>query len=188
MCSSSRRLPTTETQIRPRPYFDMKLMAAGVASWAAIVRSPSFSRSSSSMTTSILPARVSAMASSIVASGIEVSSTNRRALSAFGLLLVSRTFQYVRDITRNRVGFEVEHRARVLAAERRADERFRDERHGKFAFGDRCDGEANAVERYAALFGDQRLVRRRRHAPDAIAETFAAFAQYDGRSVDVPVH
>ena len=43
----------------------MKLIASGVTNWAAIVRSPSFSRSSSSQTTTIRPARISSIASSI---------------------------------------------------------------------------------------------------------------------------
>ena len=45
-------------QIRPRPYFAMKLIASGVIFSAAMVRSPSFSRSSSSMTMIIWPLRM----------------------------------------------------------------------------------------------------------------------------------
>ena len=45
----------------------MKLIASGVANCAASVRSPSFSRSSSSQTTTILPWRISSIACSIVA-------------------------------------------------------------------------------------------------------------------------
>ena len=52
-------------QIRPRPCFAMKLMASGVIFSAAIVRSPSFSRSSSSTTMIILPSRIASIASSI---------------------------------------------------------------------------------------------------------------------------
>ena len=48
----------------------MKLIASGVANWAAIVRSPSFSRSGASTTTTILPARMSSIASSMVANGL----------------------------------------------------------------------------------------------------------------------
>ena len=54
-------------QISPRPSLAMKLIASGVANWAASVRSPSFSRSSSSQTTTIRPARMSSIASSTVA-------------------------------------------------------------------------------------------------------------------------
>ena len=46
--SSSSLSPVMARQISPRPWVAMKLMASGVTSSAAIVRSPSFSRSSSS--------------------------------------------------------------------------------------------------------------------------------------------
>src|SRR4051812_45720059 len=45
----------------------MKLTASGVANCAAITRSPSFSRSSPSQTTTIWPRRISSIASSMVA-------------------------------------------------------------------------------------------------------------------------
>ena len=47
----------------------MKLIASGVTFSAAIVRSPSFSRSSSSTTMIILPARMASTASSMRANG-----------------------------------------------------------------------------------------------------------------------
>ena len=68
--SSSQRSGVSDRQIRPRPSLAMKLIASGVANCAAIVRSPSFSRSSSSQTTTILPWRISSIASSIVANGV----------------------------------------------------------------------------------------------------------------------
>src|SRR5438093_4475644 len=43
----------------------MKLIASGVANCAAIVRSPSFSRSAASTTTTNFPSRMSSIASSI---------------------------------------------------------------------------------------------------------------------------
>ncbi len=54
-------------QIRPRPNRAMKLIASGVTKSAARIRSPSFSRSSSSTRMTIRPARISAMISSTVA-------------------------------------------------------------------------------------------------------------------------
>ena len=63
--SSSSRSGVIARQIKPRPYFAMKLMASGVIFSAAMVRSPSFSRSSSSATMTISPARMAAMASSM---------------------------------------------------------------------------------------------------------------------------
>ena len=68
--SSSQRSPVSVRQISPRPSLAMKLTASGVANWAAIVRSPSFSRVSSSQTTTIRPRRISSIASSIVANGV----------------------------------------------------------------------------------------------------------------------
>ena len=53
--SSSQRSGVSDRQISPRASLAMKLIASGVANCAAIVRSPSFSRSSSSQTTTILP-------------------------------------------------------------------------------------------------------------------------------------
>ena len=67
--SSSQRVVSIARQMSPRPSRDMKLMTSGVANSAAIVRSPSFSRSSSSQTTTMRPALMSAIASSTVANG-----------------------------------------------------------------------------------------------------------------------
>ena len=67
--SSSQRSPVSARQISPRPWVAMKLIASGVANCAAIVRSPSFSRSSASQTTTIFPSRMSSMASSIELNG-----------------------------------------------------------------------------------------------------------------------
>jgi hypothetical protein len=68
--SSSQRSGVSARQIRPRASLAMKLMASGVANWAAITRSPSFSRSTPSQTTTILPSRMSSSASSTVANRV----------------------------------------------------------------------------------------------------------------------
>ena len=52
-------------QISPRPNLAMKLIASGVAICEGIMRSPSFSRSSASTRTIILPLRASSMISSV---------------------------------------------------------------------------------------------------------------------------
>ena len=65
--STSQRSGVRHRQISPRPCVAMKLTASGVTNCAAIVRSPSFSRSSSSTTTTNRPARISSIASSTVA-------------------------------------------------------------------------------------------------------------------------
>jgi len=53
-------------QMRPRPCLAMKLTASGVTNSAAMQRSPSFSRSSSSTRMTILPFLMSSIASGIV--------------------------------------------------------------------------------------------------------------------------
>src|SRR5215471_11294661 len=70
--SSSRRLPVIDRQICPRPCFAMKLMTSAVTFSAAIVRSPSFSRSSSSQTMIMCPSRIAAIASSMGANGVRL--------------------------------------------------------------------------------------------------------------------
>src|ERR1039458_7644927 len=65
----SRRSSVMARQTRPRPYLAMKLMASGVIFSAAMVRAPSFSRSSSSMTTTMRPARMSSSAVSTSQNG-----------------------------------------------------------------------------------------------------------------------
>ena len=62
--SLSTRLGPSGRQMRPRAYFAMKLMASGVTCSAAMVMSPSFSRSSSSTRMIIRPCRISSTASS----------------------------------------------------------------------------------------------------------------------------
>src|SRR5579864_484985 len=58
----SSRSSVSVRQIRPRPCFAMKLMASGVTFSAASIRSPSFSRSSSSTMTIMRPERTSSIA------------------------------------------------------------------------------------------------------------------------------
>jgi len=63
--SWSQRFSVSERQMSPRPCVAMKLTCSGVTRSAATQRSPSFSRSSSSMRMIIRPARISSSASSI---------------------------------------------------------------------------------------------------------------------------
>ncbi len=67
--SSAQRCGVSVRQTRPRPSLAMKLMRSALANCAAIVRSPSFSRSSSSQTMTILPSRRSSSASAMEAKG-----------------------------------------------------------------------------------------------------------------------
>ena len=65
MPSCCSRSPVVGTQINPRPNLAMKFTAAGVTCWPAMTRSPSFSRSASSTTMTILPLRRSVMTDSM---------------------------------------------------------------------------------------------------------------------------
>ena len=76
-CSSSTRSSVRHRQMTPRPCVAMKLIASGVACSAAIVKSPSFSRSSSSTTHDERPLRTSSIASSTVANRDSVSGAVR---------------------------------------------------------------------------------------------------------------
>ncbi|MNF98197.1 hypothetical protein D3C84_810510 [compost metagenome] len=66
--SSSQRSRLIGMQIRPRACLAMKLMCSGLQHSAAMIRSPSFSRSSSSMRMTILPWRMSSTSSSMLLS------------------------------------------------------------------------------------------------------------------------
>src|ERR671917_2043011 len=73
ICGISRRSMISSAigrQIRPRPWVAMKLTSSGVTSSAAMVRSPSFSLSSSSQTMTILPVFMSSTISSMGLNGI----------------------------------------------------------------------------------------------------------------------
>ena len=62
--SWSQRASSSARQIRPRPWRAMKFTTSAVANWAPTTRSPSFSRSSASVTTTMRPSAVCAIASS----------------------------------------------------------------------------------------------------------------------------
>ena len=66
---ASSRSPGIETQSTPLVWRTMNAVSFGVANSAAMIRSPSFSRSSSSTTTTISPRPNAAMTSSIGAKG-----------------------------------------------------------------------------------------------------------------------
>ena len=70
--SSSRRHAAHGRHTIPRPWVTMKLTASGVACSAAMMKSPSFSRSASSTTSTILPWRMSSTASGIEANSAAV--------------------------------------------------------------------------------------------------------------------
>ena len=63
--SSSLRSGVIATHINPLPYFIIKLISSEVALSAGIIKSPSFSRCSSSITITIFPAFISSRARSM---------------------------------------------------------------------------------------------------------------------------
>src|SRR3954451_1603495 len=114
--SSSQRSGVSARQISPRPSLAMKLIASGVVNCAAIVRSPSFSRSSSSQTTTILPARMSSIASSMVLN-----------------VACSGTVHQLLDVLGEHINLQVHDAPGGGLPERLALERLRDQGHGEAA-------------------------------------------------------
>ena len=98
----------------------MKLIASGVANCAAIVRSPSFSRSSSSQTTTTMPGRISSIASSMVANGLEPSSCVTPVVA-----------NQLLHVLREHVHLQIDGPAGFGRAQLRALERLRDQRDGE---------------------------------------------------------
>ena len=84
--SSSRRSPIIGMQITPDVWFRKKAIFSGVANSAAMMRSPSFSRSASSTTTTISPRPKAATASSMAANGTaaQLVLSQRTALDVLG--------------------------------------------------------------------------------------------------------
>src|SRR5918995_257921 len=149
--SSSTRSPVRQRQISPRACLAMKLIASGVANWAAIVRSPSFSRSAASTTTTNLPARTSSIASSIAESAGSV--------VAIGAIVsgLACTAGQALDVLGEDVDLEVDRVARPDGAKGGDLQRVLDQRDREGLVVDRRDGERDAVD------GDRALL-------DAVAE------------------
>src|SRR5512139_3712549 len=97
----------------------MKLIASAVTFSAAIVRSPSFSRSSSSTTTIIFPARMSSITSDTVLLSIRPSLGGTGSESARG--------QEPLHVLRDDIGLEVDEAARLGVPQVRYLESIRDQ-------------------------------------------------------------
>ena len=131
----------------------MKLIASGVANWAAIVRSPSFSRSAASTTTTNLPARMSSIASSIVANGL--SRDGARASGAIGPSYPAVTaLDEALDVLREHVDLEVHLVAGREPGERGLGERVRDQRDREAVVVERGDRQRDAVDGDRALLDE----------------------------------
>src|ERR1700694_170399 len=141
MSSSSSRVAMQGIQIRPPPALAMKAIHSGVTISAAIARSPSFSRSSSSTMMTGRPALSSSIASGIVARGICLFNTR------FGTL-GTRTYQTF-HITGDQVHLQVHSAALLVAASSCLVQRVRDvgDGEGVVVVVDPYHGEADTVDR-----------------------------------------
>ena len=158
--SSSSRSGVIDRQMRPRPWRAMKLIASGVTLSAAIVRSPSFSRSSSSTTMTIRPARISAMASSMDEKGPDgraAPSGNDRVFRFFGLTVQPHAarrratdppaLRLVHDVLADEIALEVDSVASPECLQVRMLDRIRNRLHVEPAGPEGRDGQADAVHR-----------------------------------------
>ncbi len=84
-CSRSQMSADIARQRMPRACVSMKLIASGVTLSAARTRSPSFSRCSSSTSTTMRPARSSAMASSMGANSSALGMVRFRDGESYGV-------------------------------------------------------------------------------------------------------
>src|SRR4051794_41212550 len=119
----------------------MKLMTSGVTFSAAMVRSPSFSRSSSSTTTTIRPFRMSSMASGMLANGMDplvAAGWRLRARGGCGEPL---------DVLRDHVHLQADAVAGSSGPEGRVIQCIRDDRDRETAGPEGGDGQRDAVHR-----------------------------------------
>src|SRR5207342_2313876 len=135
------RSRVSERHTRPRACVTMKLMSPGRTSSAGMMRSPSFSRSSSSTITTMRPARSSSSNSGMLANVDSV---------LMGVLLGEQAF----DVAGEHVDFQVDCIARLRVGEGGVREGVRDERDFEAAVIDGVDREAHAIHADRALRGD----------------------------------
>src|SRR5690349_1999071 len=152
--SSSQRSAVKERQINPRPWVAMKLIASGVANCAAIVRSPSFSRFSSSQTTTIRPRRTSSMASSMVEKG-PAASASAGVVADSGLCIVPpKALHEPFRVARDQVDLEVHGIPFGEVPQGRAVEGLRDQRDLEPVVSEPRHREADAVDGDRAVLDD----------------------------------
>src|SRR5256886_1140555 len=163
----------------PRPCLAMKLIASGVANCAATTRSPSFSRSGASTTTTKRPCRMSSSASSTVANGV----TSRRTL--IEAIVARSPGEQALDVLRQDVDLEVDGGAGAEVGERGRGERVRDERDLEAFVAERCDRQRDALDGDRALLDAvaEELGRRLHEQADAVA--FGVRALHAPDAVDV---
>ena len=172
--------PAIGRQIRPRPWAAMKLMSSAVTSSAAMVRSPSFSRSSSSQTMTILPRLMSSMISSIGLNGISYAPLEES--------LCHARLQEPLHVLANNVGLQVYPAALDQSAQVRVRAGLGQDRDRERGLPDRDDGQADPVHADTALLDavtEHRLGRR--ELPD-LRLALGPHAEHLSYAIDVPLH
>src|SRR5436190_14001560 len=169
--SSSQRSGGSARQIHPPAWRVMKLIASGVTNWAAMTRSPSFSRSSSSTTTTIRPAAMSSRASSMVANSISVRLVGNELL----------------QVLREHVDFQIDGSPRRRSAQGRPLQRLGDERHREPVVAEVGDGQRDAVDGDRTLLDDVAQQRRLGVDDDDPREPLVTHLAHHGEAVDVPL-
>src|SRR4051794_11159806 len=152
--STSQRSGVRQRQMSPRPCVAMKLTASGVTNCAAIVRSPSFSRSSSSTTTTNFPARMSSIASSTVAKTLLGASVLIDSSYSAGSELRRRRRprrEEPLDVLCEHVHLEIDALPRLEQRQGRVGERVRDQRDLECIVEERGDRQRDALHRDRAL-------------------------------------
>src|SRR3954447_11898456 len=137
--SSRARSEVIGAQMNPEVWCRKNAIFSGVANSAAMIRSPSFSRSSSSTTTTISPLPMAATASSIGAKPMS------------GPTL---PFEETLDVLRREVHLEVDEVTHALVSEGGDLRGVRDQCDGEAVPEEVHDGEAHAVHRDRALLDD----------------------------------
>ncbi len=130
--------PGIGTQITPLEWRIVNAISSGVALLAAKIRSPSFSRVSSSTTTTALPAAMSSIARSTLSS-----------LTVMSLLLrvgANELLQVLGDVLGDHVDLEVDPVTGLAEAEGGAGERLGDQADREPVGARLDDGEADAVD------------------------------------------
>src|SRR5512143_2422801 len=140
----------------------MKLIASGVTNSAARVRSPSFSRSSSSTSMTILPSRMSARASSIFESGIPAPPFLRISVIFQKIQrdAAPTAFEALEDVFPDDVGFEVDPLPRPHDTKGRSFEGDRDDGQFDSVPADGADRKTDAVDGHRPLVNHELHYRR----------------------------
>src|SRR5512140_23492 len=140
----------------------MKLIASGVTNSAARVRSPSFSRSSSSTRMTIFPSRMSAMTSSIVESGIPSPPFSRIPviLQEIQRDTAPVPFEALEDVLPDDVGFDVDPLPCPHDSKGRSFEGDRDEGQSESVPTGGADRQADAVDGHRPLVNHELHYRR----------------------------